>query len=213
MCAAAVCSHGPQRRRRGALFVQQTHQCPLEWGVLLQGVSGSPPMLRSPITEQNLALRTSSKHTAKGTFIYLPSRPLPQQPSFTRICSAISSRPMATACQKGNKFLMMSLCHGDWRSIARRWSWDVRMPMGPIFFLQTRQNAKLRFWHEAWPLTVIAKSCFCLEGSVFVYNNITILFLSSLISRFSHHHHYHRKKTIPKITITKACPVTITLLT
>lgn len=55
------------------------------------------PMLSSPITEQNLAPRTSSKHAANGTFIYLPLRnPLPQHPSFTGIRSAISRSPMAT---------------------------------------------------------------------------------------------------------------------
>lgn len=35
------------------------------------------PVLSSSITEQNLAQRTSSKHTANGTFICLSSCPLP----------------------------------------------------------------------------------------------------------------------------------------
>lgn len=121
-CVAAVCSYSLHRGHVGEpLFIQQTRQYPPEWGVLLQRATGSPPMLRSLITQQNLALRMSSKHTANGTFICLPSRPLPQQPSFTGILSAISSHPMETvgSCQQGDNFLMMSPCHGVRRSVAK----------------------------------------------------------------------------------------------
>ncbi|KAM7371731.1 hypothetical protein PAMP_008942 [Pampus punctatissimus] len=55
------------------------------------------------------------------------------QPSFTGIRSAISSRPMATAapCQQGDNFLMMSPYHSDWRPVVR----PVRLMVKPADLL------------------------------------------------------------------------------
>lgn len=100
------------------------------------------PVLSSPITEQNLAPRTSSKHTANGTFIYLPScNPFPQHPSFTGIRGAISRSPIATVVHvsgggRGDNFLMMSPCHGDWQSVAKKMKLVLRCqdPTGTGFW-------------------------------------------------------------------------------
>lgn len=110
MYAVDVFSHATQRQCSGALFVQQTHRCPLEKGDPAARSFGSPLIISGPITEETLAQRAPSKHAANGTFICLPSHPLPHQPSFTGIHSAFSSSPMATAglVKKSKTF---SWCH------------------------------------------------------------------------------------------------------
>ena len=127
-CARLLSAHmAPRGRVRVPCSFSKHANVLQSGGSPLHRATGSPPpppmpRLSSPITEQNLAPRTSSKHTANGTFIYLPSCPRPQQPSFTGIRSAISRSPMATVglVNQGDNFLMMSPCHGDRRRVAKR---------------------------------------------------------------------------------------------
>lgn len=99
-----------------------------------------PTMLGGPIREQNLARRTSSKHAANGTFICLPSHPLPQRPSFTGIHSAISSSPMATAglVNRGTTF---SWCHRAVNDLQPLESWWNSLNW--YFIANTKQQ---KFW-------------------------------------------------------------------
>lgn len=174
MCATAVSSHDSQRPHRGALFVQQTHKCPPEWGVLLQWEPPPPPNAQQPNNSriwlrgrqanrlQMALLFTCLSSPPPTSFIYWDPQWHFQEPHG-------NSRP----CQRGDNFLMMSPCHGDWGSVAKTWSLlgDVSIPLELIF----------GFWYWSLILT-------CASG--FVRYDLTILFASSLVvSCFSHSHH------------------------
>lgn len=105
-----------------------------------------PTMLGGPIREQNLARRTSSKHAANGTFICLPSHPLPQRPSFTGIHSAISSSPMATAglVNRGTTF---SWCHRAMNDLQPLESWWNSLNW--YFLANTKQHKLWIYRYEA----------------------------------------------------------------
>lgn len=109
MCGCCQLTWLPETMSGGPVHSANTPMSSKTGGSFCKELLGAP-MLSSSITEQNLAQRTSSKHTANGTFICSPSCPLPQQPSFTGICSAISRGPMATASLV-NEGTTFSWCH------------------------------------------------------------------------------------------------------